>query len=136
MQTHTKLNNSESDPCPISDYSSFHNNSDIDLVCNITASTAGYASSDMDLAHIATGYASNDIDLGCTTIGNIEFTALGTGWLGMPVLHTVFGYTNKKNINLGYITIRKLELSVLIGYRRVGYAISVHTQPLGTLAVV
>ena len=32
----------------------------------------------MDPVYIATGYASNDIDLGCTTTGNIEFTALGT----------------------------------------------------------
>ena len=39
----------------------------------------------MDLVYTATGYASNDTDLGCKTIGNTEFTALGTGYLGMPV---------------------------------------------------
>ena len=43
----------------------------------------------------------------------------------------------KKNndVNLGYITIGKTELSTLTGCRRVAYAISVHTQPLGMLAV-
>ena len=38
----------------------------------------------------------NDTDFGCTTTGNIEFAALGTGQLGMPVPNTTFGYTNKK----------------------------------------
>ena len=62
--------------------------SDIDLVCTTTRYTrpitlpvytsAGYASSDMDLVYTATGYASNDIAVGCTTIGKIEFTALDT----------------------------------------------------------
>ena len=42
----------------------------------------------------AAGYASNDIDLGCTNIGKTEFTALGTGYLGMPVLYTAVGYTS------------------------------------------
>ena len=41
--------------------------------------TAGYASSEMDHVYTATRYASNDIDLGCTTIGNMKFTALSTG---------------------------------------------------------
>ena len=37
----------------------------------------------------------------------------------MPVPYTAFGYTKKKNndINLGYITIEKIELTALIGYR-------------------
>ena len=39
--------------------------------------TAGCASSDMNLVYA--GYANNDIDVGCSTIGQIEFTALGTG---------------------------------------------------------
>ena len=30
----------------------------------------------------------------------------------------------------------KIELSALIGYRIVGYAISVHAQPLGMVAVI
>ena len=60
-----------------------YTSSDIDLVCTRPISlpvytTAGYTSSDMNLVDTATGY-SNDTDLGCTTIGNIEFTALGTG---------------------------------------------------------
>ena len=57
----------------------------------------------MDHVYTATRYASNDIDLGCATIENIDFTALGTGKLGMPVPYTAFGYTKKKNndINLG-----------------------------------
>ena len=69
--------------------------SDIDLVCTTTGysrpislpvyTTAGYASSDMGLVYTATGYVNNDINLGCTIIGNTEFTALGTGYLGMPV---------------------------------------------------
>ena len=50
----------------------------------------------------------------------------------MPVPYTAFGSTNTKNknndINLGYITIGKIELSALIGYRIVGYVICVHTQ--------
>ena len=49
--------------------------SDIDLAYT----TTGYASNDIDLAYTAAGYTINDIDLGCITIGNIEFTALGTG---------------------------------------------------------
>ena len=66
-----------------------YTSSNIDLVCtNIgytrpislpVYTTAEYASSDMDHVYTATRYGSNDIDLGCTTIGNIEFTALGTG---------------------------------------------------------
>ena len=61
----------------------------MDLVCTTTGytrpislpvyTTAGYAASEMDHVYIANRYASNDIDLQCTTIGNIEFTALGTG---------------------------------------------------------
>ena len=55
----------------------------------------------------------------------------------MPLPYTAFGYTNKNyDINLGYIAIEKIELSALIGHRIVGYAISVHTQPLGMLAVI
>ena len=57
----------------------------------------------------------------------------------MAVPYTAFGYTNKKKnngINPGYITIGKIELSALIGYRTVGYAISVHTRPLGMLTVM
>ena len=42
----------------------------------------------------------------------------------------------KKNINVGYITIRKMELSALIENRIVGYAIGVDTQLLGMLAVI
>ena len=57
---------------------------DIDLVCTTTGYTRPTsqllgASSDMDLVYTATGYTSNDTDLGCKTIGNTEFTALGTG---------------------------------------------------------
>ena len=54
----------------------------------------------------------------------------------MPLPYTAFGYTNKNYINLGYITIEKIELSAFIGHRIVGYAINVHTQPLGMLAVI
>ena len=57
----------------------------------------------------------------------------------MPVPYTAFGYTNKRKINdvnLGYITIGKTELSALTGCRRVAYAISVHTQPLGMRAMI
>ena len=43
---------------------------------------------------------------------------------------------NINDVNLGYITIGKTELSALTGCRRVAYAISVHTQPLGMLAVI
>ena len=59
------------------------------------------------------------------------------GYASSPVPYTAFGYTKKNNndINLGYITIGEIELSALTGYRIVGYAVSVHTQPLGTLAV-
>ena len=63
-----------------------YTSSDIDLVCTTTGytrlislpvyTTAGYASSEMDRMYTATRYASNDIV--CTTIGNIQFTALGT----------------------------------------------------------
>ena len=86
--------------------------------------------------YTATGYANNDIDLGCKTIGNTEFTAVSTGYFGMPVPYTAFAYTYKRkinDINLGYITIGKTELSALTGCRRVAYAISVHTQLLGML---
>ena len=65
-----------------------YTSSDIDLMCTTTGytrpislpvyTTTGYASSEMDHVYTATRYASNDIDLGCTTIGNIEFTTLGT----------------------------------------------------------
>ena len=49
----------------------------------------------------------------------------------MPVPYTAFGTLTKNNdINLGYITIEKIELSALIGYKIVGYTVSVHTQPL------
>ena len=71
-----------------------YTNSDIDLVCTTTGytrpislpvyTTARYISSDTDHAYTATGYASNDTDLGCTTIADIEFTALGRGKLGIP----------------------------------------------------
>ena len=62
---------------------------DTDLVCTTAGytrpislpvyTTTWYTSSDMDLVYTATGYVSNNIDLGCTTIRNINFTALGTG---------------------------------------------------------
>ena len=89
----------------------------------------------MFLTYLLTG---NGVDLVYTATGYIEFSALGTGQLGILVPYTIFGYTIKKNIdiNLGYITIEKIELSALIRYRIVGYAISVHTQPLGMLAVI
>ena len=47
------------------------------------------------------------------------------------LLGTLTRNKNYKNndINLGFITIGKIELCALIGYRRVGYAIDVHTQP-------
>ena len=55
----------------------------------------------------------------------------------MPVPYTDFGYTNKKqkdnDINLGYITIVKIELSALTRCRKVVCSISVHTQLLGML---
>ena len=62
-----------------------YTSSDIDLVCTITGYTRpisqllGTLAVIMDLVYTATGYASNDTDLGCKTIGNTEFTALGTG---------------------------------------------------------
>ena len=43
------------------------------------------------------------LDLGCKTIGNTEFTALGTGYLGMPVPYTGFGYTNKSKKSMTLI---------------------------------
>ena len=57
----------------------------------------------------------------------------------MPVPYTAFGYSNKRkinDINLGDITIGNTELSALTGCRRVAYAISVYTQPLGMLAMI
>ena len=65
-----------------------YTSSEIDPVCTTTGYTRpislpvytsdGYASTEMDHVYTATRYARNDIDLGCTTIGNMEFTALGT----------------------------------------------------------
>ena len=62
--------------------------SDTDLVCTTAGytrpislpvyRTAGYTSSDMDLVYTVTGYACSDIYFGCATIGNIDFTTLGT----------------------------------------------------------
>ena len=47
--------------------------------CQCTVyTTTGYTGNEMDLVYTATRYSSNNIDLGCTTVGNIEFTALGT----------------------------------------------------------
>ena len=43
---------------------------------------------------------------------------------------------NINDINLGYITIGKTELSALTGCRIVGYAVSVHTLLLGMLVVM
>ena len=43
---------------------------------------------------------------------------------------------NINDVNLAYITIGKTEISALTGCRRGAYAISVHTQPLGMLAVI
>ena len=55
-------------------------------------------------------------------------------------LTQLLGTLTKKNneimISPGYITIGKIELSALIGYRIVGYDISVYTHPLGMLAVI
>ena len=51
------------------------------------------------------------------------------------LLDTLTKKTTNNDINIGYITIGKIELSALIGYRIVGYAICVHTQPLDMLAV-
>ena len=81
------------------------------------------------------------LDLGCKTIGNTEFTVLGTGvcqYLTQLLVTLAKKKQTKKNndVNLGYITIGKTELSVLTGCRRVVYAISVHTQPFGMLAVI
>ena len=41
----------------------------------------------MGLVYTTIGYAKNAIDLGCTTIGNIGFTALSAGQLGMSVVY-------------------------------------------------
>ena len=83
-----------------------YTSSGVDIVCTTTGytrlillpvyTTIGYEGSDTDTVYPDTGYASNDIDIGCTTIGNIEFTALGTGQLGMPVPYTTLGFTYKK----------------------------------------
>ena len=64
-----------------------YSSSDIDLECITTGytrpisppvyTTAGFASCEMNHVYTTTRYASND--LGCTTTGNIEFTALATG---------------------------------------------------------
>ena len=98
----------------------------------------------MNLVHTATGYASNDIDLGSWVQNHWEHRVycLGyrvVGYASTLQAYTAFGYTNKRkknnDVNLGYITIGKTELSTLTGCRRVAYAISVHTQPLGMLAV-
>ena len=87
--------------------------------------------------YTATGYASNDIDLGCKTNGNTEFTALGTGY-AKYLIQLLVTLTKEKinDVNLGYITIGKTELSALTGCSRIAYALSVHTQRLGMLAVI
>ena len=76
--------------------------------------TAGYASSDMDLVYTATGSARNDIESGCTTIENIELTALGTGYLGVPVLYTAVRHASS-DINHAVIS---------FVYPAIGYACS------------
>ena len=81
---------------------------------------------------------SRDINLVCTTTGYtgpisqlldklVVIWILCTQPLGIPAM--IY-------INFGCTTIGKIELSTLTGYRRVGYAISVHTQLLGMLAVI
>ena len=90
----------------------------------------GYACNDIVLVYIATGCASNDIDLGCTTIGNIEFTALHTWYLGMHVLYIVIGYASS-DIN------HAVKTSVCTAIR---YACSdvilAYTYMLGTLTMI
>ena len=124
--------------------------SDIDLLCTTTGYTRPISQLLGTLAVIwilctqPTGYASNDIDLGSWVQNHWEHRVYCLGYRGMPVPYTAFGYTSKKknkqkknnDVNLGYITIGKTELSVLTGCRRVVYAISVHTQPFGMLAVI
>ena len=60
----------------------------------------------------------------------------GDNWYPAIIGSEAVTKENINDVNLGYITIGKTELSALTGCRRVAYAISVHTQPLGMLAVI
>ena len=123
----------------------------------------GYTSSDIDLVCTTTGYT-RPISQLLGTLAVIWI--LCTQPLGMPAMILILGAKplgtqsllpwvqgswvcqylkqllvtltkeNINDVNLGYITIGKTELSALTGCRRVAYAISVHTQPLGMLAVI
>ena len=97
----------------------------------------------MDLVYTATGYASNDIDLDlldrAKPLGTQSLLPWVQGsWVCQYLRQLLVTLTKEKfnDDNLGYITIGKTELSALTGCRRVAYAISVHTQPLGMLAVI
>ena len=87
--------------------------------------TAWYASSDTDFEYTAAGCNSNNTDLGCTTIGNMEFNALGTGWLGIPVLYTVVGYVssdiNHAVISFVYTAIGYACSDFILAYTAIGY---------------
>ena len=92
--------------------------------------------------YTATGYASNDIDLGSWVQNHWEHRVhcLGYRVVGYAKYLTQLLVTLTKekinDVNLGYVTIGKTELSALTGCSRIAYALSVHTQPLGMLAVI
>ena len=74
-------------------HSRWYVSSDIDLVYTtvgyarlislLVYTIIGYTSSEIDLLYTTVGYTKNAIDLGCTTIGNIGFTALSAGSIGI-----------------------------------------------------
>ena len=120
-----------------------YTSSDIDLVCTTTEYTRPIsqllgASSDMDLVY-PLGMPAMILTLGAKPLGTQSLLPWVQGsWICQYLTQLLVTLTKEKvnDVNLGYITIGKTELSALTGCRRVGYAIFVHTQPLGMLAMI
>ena len=109
----------------------------------------GYTSSDIDLVFTTTRYTipisqllgmpAVILILGAKPLGTQSLLSWVQGsWVCQYLTQLLVTLTKEKinDVNLGYITIGKTELSALTGCRRVAYAISVDTQPLGMLAVI
>ena len=85
----------------------------------------------MPIQYTAVGNASSDIN---HAMISLVYTATGYACIDFILVSKLLG-TLSNDINLGCSIIWKIELSASIGYRIVVYTSSVHTQPLGMLAV-
>ena len=122
-----------------------YTSSDIDPVCTTTGYTRPISQLLSTLAVIwilctqPLGMSAMILILGAKPLGTQSLLPWVQGsWVCqyLKQLLVTLAKENINDVNLGYITIGKTELSALTGCRRVAYAISVHTQPLGMLAVI